>query len=148
MKASSNHRRLFIPFLLSFLFASLLMEPQGICRDDSLPGHDQAASGAEAEGGSGRINLGASLVSLFRDHLSSVDGDRCPSVPTCASYSVLAFEKHGFIVGWLMTVDRLIHEADEGTVSPLVYHQGRVKILDPVENNDFWWFGAHGRNQD
>lgn len=41
-----------------------------------------------------------------------------------------------------MTVDRLLHEGREETaVSPIVYHGGRPKIFDPVENNDFWWYG-------
>jgi hypothetical protein len=41
----------------------------------------------------------------------------------------------------MMTVDRLIHEGkDEESVSPLVYSDGKWKIFDPVENNDFWWF--------
>jgi hypothetical protein len=52
----------------------------------------------------------------------------------------MAFKKHGFFIGWLMTVDRLIHEIDEESVSPLVNYKGRAKIFDPVENNDFWWF--------
>ena len=84
-------------------------------------------------------SVGTWLVSLFRDHISAVDGDRCPSIPTCSSYSVRAFEKHGFVMGWLMTVDRLIHEADEGSHAPLVRSGGRLKIHDPVEANDFWW---------
>jgi hypothetical protein len=40
-----------------------------------------------------------------------------------------------------MTVDRLIHEGKEETsVSPFVVVDGEVKIFDPVENNDFWWY--------
>jgi hypothetical protein len=94
------------------------------------------------------FNMGAWLASFFREHISAVDGDRCPCIPSCSSYSVSAFKKHGFFVGWLMTVDRLIHEADEGAVSPLMVDHGQVKILDPVENNDFWWFGRDGESQD
>jgi hypothetical protein len=92
------------------------------------------------------FNPGAWLVSLFRDHITAVDGNRCPSTPSCASYSYRAFRKHGFFAGWLMTVDRLIHEGGEETaVSPLTYHHGSIKILDPVANNDFWWFHRPGR---
>ncbi len=87
------------------------------------------------------FNLGAAFVSIFRDHLSAVDGDRCPSVPTCSSYGVQAFEKHGFFIGWMMTVDRLMHEGkEEQTVSPLIFSDGKWKIYDPVKNNDFWWY--------
>jgi hypothetical protein len=94
--------------------------------------------------GSG-INVGAWLASFFRDHISAVDSDRCPSYPSCSSYSVAAFKKHGFVMGWLMTVDRLIHEGDEASMSPLVYENGHVKIFDPVENNDFWWSCKDGK---
>ncbi len=91
--------------------------------------------------GSGELNLGARLASFFREHISAVDGDRCPSLPSCSAFSIQAFQKHGLIRGWLMTVDRLIHEgAEERAVSPLIYHQDRLKIHDPVANNDFWWF--------
>ena len=80
------------------------------------------------------------LVDLYRDHISPLDGDRCPSLPTCSSYSVQAMEKHGLFIGWMMTVDRLIHEGQEETkVSPVVYYEGKWRIFDPVHNNDFWW---------
>jgi hypothetical protein len=84
-------------------------------------------------------NLGSRLVSVYSNFVSSVDGDRCPSVPSCSAYSRMAFKKHGFWVGWVMSVDRLLHEADERSVSPVVYDGNKLKVLDPVENNDFWW---------
>ncbi len=86
-------------------------------------------------------NPGMWFVSFYKKHISAVDGDRCPSLPSCASYSVKAMKKHGFFIGWVMTVDRLIHEGREETaVSPSVLSEGRWKIYDPVENNDFWWY--------
>lgn len=109
-------------------------------------GHDQSRASVQERGS--ETNIGAFLLSFFQEHISAVDGDRCPSIPTCSSYGVMAFKKHGFFMGWLMTVDRLIREADEGSFSPLIYHNGRVKILDPVENNDFWWFPRDGEGQD
>jgi uncharacterized protein len=81
------------------------------------------------------------LVNVYRHHISPIDGDRCPSLPTCSSYSVQAMEKHGFFLGWMMTVDRLIHEGQEETkVSSVVYYEGKWRIFDPVRNNDFWWY--------
>lgn len=80
------------------------------------------------------------LVSLYSKHISPVDGDRCPSLPSCSSYSIQAIQKHGFVLGWMMTVDRLIREGKEETaLSPTVFYRGKWQILDPVENNDFWW---------
>ena len=89
----------------------------------------------------GSSNPALWLVNLYREHVSPIDGDRCPSLPTCSSYSFQAFEKHGFFLGWMMTVDRLIHEGQEETrVSPVVYSEGTWRIFDPVRNNDFWWY--------
>jgi hypothetical protein len=89
----------------------------------------------------GGFNPALWLVSLYKDYVSPIDGDRCPSLPSCSSYSVQAMEKHGFFIGWMMTVDRLLHEGREETkVSPVVYHEGKWMIFDPVQNNDFWWY--------
>jgi len=86
-------------------------------------------------------NFGAFLSSFYRKYLSPVDGHECPSLPSCSAYSIQAFRKHGFFMGWMMTVDRLFHEgSEEKRVSPVVLWHGKWKILDPVANNDFWWF--------
>jgi hypothetical protein len=96
-----------------------------------------------------RFNPGLQLISFYKNHISPVDSDRCPSYPTCASYAEQAFRKHGFIMGWMMTVDRLIHEGKEETsVSPFVDINGEVRIFDPVENNDFWWDSPEGDDHD
>jgi len=87
-----------------------------------------------------KYNPGYYVVSIFKKYISPIDSDRCPSYPTCSSYSLKAFKKHGFIMGWLMTVDRLIHEGgEEKKISPSITVDGIEKIYDPVENNDFWW---------
>jgi hypothetical protein len=112
---------------------------------DKTAGSAQERSDRRGENRSSS-NPGVRLISLYRDHVSAVDGDRCPSHPSCSTYSMEAFKKHGFFLGWLMTVDRLIHEgSEELSVSPLVYIGGRRRIFDPVENNDFWWFKGNGR---
>ena len=91
------------------------------------------------------FNIGRWLVNFYGRHISPVDGDRCPSSPSCGSYSARVFQKHGFFMGWMMTVDRLIHEGREETeVSPFIHSEGKWKIYDPVENNDFWWYSGKG----
>ena len=79
-----------------------------------------------------------SLLNFFSAVISPVDGDRCPSYPTCAAYSKEAFQKHGALLGTLMTVDRLFHEADESRFSPTVEVYGVGRIYDPVSSNEFW----------
>jgi putative component of membrane protein insertase Oxa1/YidC/SpoIIIJ protein YidD len=79
-----------------------------------------------------------SMLSFFSNVISPVDGDRCPSYPTCAAYSKEAYEKHGAVLGTLMTVDRLFHEADEYRFSPTVKVNGVNRLYDPVSANEFW----------
>jgi hypothetical protein len=117
-----------------FLFAALMV-------NSPLAFADQAESGSETKSEPVKPRgVAQRLLSFYRDNISAVDSNRCPSHPTCSSYSAEAFMKHGFVMGWLMTVDRLIHEGrEEAAVSPQVRSDGRWKIYDPVENNDFWW---------
>ncbi|MCP4683062.1 MAG: membrane protein insertion efficiency factor YidD [Desulfobacterales bacterium] len=123
------------------LFTMSLSNPLGMCGELDGPEPGQKST-QDPE-----INIGARLVSIFRDHISEVDGDRCISVPSCSSYSIMAFEKHGFFLGWLLAVDRLIHEIDESSVSPVVHHNDKTLVLDPLENNDFWWFDPDEKSQ-
>ena len=130
-------------FFTVALVLVFLISPSGRASEDE-PGSD-TANNQEKSG----FNLGAAFLSIFRDHISAVDGDRCPSVPTCSSYGVQAFEKHGFFIGWMMTVDRLMHEGkEEQTVSPLIFSDGKWKIYDPVKNNDFWWYPPKKKPRD
>ena len=84
-----------------------------------------------------RVGVGA--VGFFRNFISPVDGDRCPSFPSCSQYSQQAIRRHGMIIGWVMTFDRLLHEADEVHLAPRVQAQESYRAYDPIENNDFWW---------
>ncbi len=128
---------LFYAFLVICLISS-----QGIC-EESCEAPSVKVRHLKIKNVGSELNPAVWFVSFFRDYISRVDGDRCPSLPSCSSYSIKAFKKHGYFVGWLMTVDRLIHEGDEGLVSPSVYHKGRLRVLDPVDNNDYWWFGEN-----
>ncbi|MDY6904790.1 MAG: membrane protein insertion efficiency factor YidD [Thermodesulfobacteriota bacterium] len=79
-------------------------------------------------------------LGVFRKYISPIDGDRCPMYPSCSHYSHDAAKKHGLIMGWIMTCDRLMRcGRDELRVSPPVVVGGALKCFDPVENNDFWW---------
>ncbi|MFQ5646583.1 MAG: membrane protein insertion efficiency factor YidD [bacterium] len=88
---------------------------------------------------SGRFDPLSLAVQLFRRHLSQVDGSRCQMYPTCSHYSLLAFQKHGLVAGYLMTVDRFLHESQEWKYAPLIEKYGHWRVFDPVEANDFWW---------
>jgi len=78
------------------------------------------------------------LVTFFQRVISPVDGDRCPSYPTCSAYSIQAYEQHGAVLGTLMTVDRLFHEDSEGEFAPIIEVYGVRRIYDPLWANEFW----------
>ena len=81
------------------------------------------------------------LVRFYQEHISQVDGDRCPMAPSCSSYARQAIDKHGIVIGWVMACDRLVRCGRcEVKLSPKVMIKGREYVYDPVSANDFWWF--------
>jgi len=85
-------------------------------------------------------NLGTVLVRLYREYISPIDGSDCPMHPSCSQYSIKSFEKHGLLMGWLMTWDRLYRcGRDEVELSPWIRTNGESKCYDPVGSNDFWF---------
>jgi len=98
----------------------------------------------ERNGGSVETASQPSLVlELYRgplNHLAAVRRGDCPMYPSCSEFGMQAIARHGAIVGWMMTVDRLLRcGRDELHCGPRVFADGHLKAYDPVENNDFWW---------
>ncbi|MEA1968600.1 MAG: membrane protein insertion efficiency factor YidD [Thermodesulfobacteriota bacterium] len=82
------------------------------------------------------------ILKFYQKYISPVDGARCPMYPGCSSYAVQAFEKHGFLMGFIMTCDRLVRcGRDEIGISPGIIINKRKFCYDPVKANDFWWGG-------
>lgn len=79
------------------------------------------------------------LIRGFQRYVSPVDGERCNMYPTCSTYGLHAFRKHGALKGIILTADRLLHEYDEAAFAPRIIKYGRLRYYDPVEYNDFWW---------
>ena len=79
-------------------------------------------------------------IKFFADTLSRADGDRCPMYPNCSAYSLQAFQRHGFLKGWVMTSDRLMRcGRDEHKHAKDIWINGDRYVYDPLSNNDFWW---------
>ena len=84
-------------------------------------------------------------VDFYRNelnHLSAVRGSECPMYPACSEYSLESVKKHGLLIGWIMTCDRLMRcGRDELHLSPVIRTDANTwKCYDPVKNNDFWWY--------
>lgn len=78
------------------------------------------------------------------NHLSAVRDGTCPMYPSCSAYAKTAFEKHGPLLGWTMTFDRLIRcGRDETSHAKEIYINERWRYHDPVAHNDFWWHERH-----
>ncbi len=94
---------------------------------------------------------GSRIVAFYRgplDHLSAVRYGGCPMHPSCSEYARKCLNKHGFIKGSIMAMDRLMRcGRDEMKLSPKIRVAGEIKYYDPVEGNDFWWTSKTGNRK-
>jgi len=103
------------------------------------------ASGAYATNFPGDRSEAANLNPLdlgtrfFQQAISPVDGPRCHMYPTCSAYARQAARKHGFLLGVMLTVDRLLHEVEPSFQQRPVWVGGRWRFADPLSNNTLWW---------
>lgn len=80
------------------------------------------------------------FIKFYQDHISVINGNRCPMYPSCSAYASQAIEKHGPILGWVMACDRIIRcGRDEIHQSETIIIADQKLVFDPVEANDFWW---------
>jgi hypothetical protein len=84
-------------------------------------------------------NIKSAPIIFYQRFLAPYWGYRCSYQPSCSQYGRLAIKKHGAIIGYIMTFDRLLHESDEARYSPLIETADEFRVIDPIENNDFWW---------
>ncbi len=81
------------------------------------------------------------LMKFYGKYISPADGERCAMAPSCSGYAAGAFRKHGPLMGWIMTCDRLVRCGhDETNLSPNIIKGNTRLTLDPVSANDFWWY--------
>jgi hypothetical protein len=136
--------RLFAAVVIS---AAAFFSPQGAFADETLlrgPGKSIRTSVQAKEPATGKAGILGEIASapvrFYQHFLSHQWGRTCAYYPSCSNYALLAIRKHGGLVGSMMTFDRLQHEADEARTSPPILTGGQIKIYDPLENNDYWWY--------
>jgi hypothetical protein len=81
------------------------------------------------------------LLRFYQQVISQVDGARSNMYPTGSAYARQVIKKHGALLGIMLTTERLMHEGNEALVSPRIQKYGLWRIYDPVEANDWWWYG-------
>lgn len=82
------------------------------------------------------------LLQFYQRVISPVDGARSNMYPTGSAYARQAIQKHGALLGIVLTSERLLHEGNERTVAPRIRKYGVWRIYDPVTANTWWWNGA------
>ncbi|MBA2662371.1 MAG: membrane protein insertion efficiency factor YidD [Bradymonadaceae bacterium] len=78
---------------------------------------------------------------LYSRYLTQVDGPRCEHRPTCSRYAHEALQKHGFVLGSMLTIDRLMRANRSSVLRQLPIDKvedGQIYYRDPVEHNDFF----------
>ena len=61
------------------------------------------------------------IIKIYKFFISPLLGDNCRFYPSCSSYSIEAFEKHGVFIGFYLTLRRLLkcHPFHEGGIDPV-----------------------------
>jgi hypothetical protein len=126
-------------FVASLLWIQAVHADEGLLRGPRKIARAEAAEPSAAQPGIAE-KIVAVPVLFYQHFLGSSWGHQCPSYPSCSNYALLAIRKHGAFLGSVMTFDRLQHEAEEARYSPQILAGGIIKIYDPLENNDYWWY--------
>jgi len=77
-------------------------------------------------------------IHIYQHVLGTVDGRSCPSYPVCSVYARQAFQRHGWLIASWLTLDRLIHEADDAHAHHTLKFEGQTRLDDTLQRNDFW----------
>lgn len=82
------------------------------------------------------------VFDAYSGYLTKIDGARCEHRPTCSKYAYLSIKRHGYVVGSLLTIDRLLRGRRSSVLRELEIYKvedGARYHYDPVENNDFYF---------
>ena len=129
--------------LLLFPLPDAAQADEGLLRAPRTRLRAEASAGDPAGVHRGVLEKIASApVHFYQHYLGPLWGQRCAYPPSCSHYALEAIEKHGALIGAVMTFDRLQHEPDEARSAPQVVAGGVLKFYDPLANNDYWWYRA------
>ena len=81
------------------------------------------------------VRAAIALIGFYRKHISPFTPPRCRYYPTCSQYAVEAFETHGFIKGFFLTVFRLLrcNPLFKGGYDPVPVRSSEKKRLSDQE---------------
>ena len=96
----------FLPIFLLFSYPGSTLGSQGTMKGPGTLGQGSSEQ-EQLETSAVKLVL-QGAIKLFQKRVSPIDGPRCGFHPTCSSFGLTAINRHGAVVGGLMTADRLI----------------------------------------
>jgi hypothetical protein len=83
------------------------------------------------------------MFRFWSDGLSRADGDRCAHEPSCSAFARKAMLRHPFPLSGWMALARLWRGARSSALRdlPLVLVDGALRLLDRLEDSEFWTQG-------
>jgi len=84
------------------------------------------------------VPIDESPLYVYQQTLGPHDGRSCPSFPVDSLYARQALQTHGLLIGSWLTLDRLIHEADDLHRGPWLLAADGKRLYDPLARNDVW----------
>ncbi|MDF1565154.1 MAG: membrane protein insertion efficiency factor YidD [Deltaproteobacteria bacterium] len=83
---------------------------------------------------------------FYQGVVSPIDGPRCAHRPTCSRFAYQAVRKKGFLLGLLLSVDRLWNDGRSSVLRqlPRLATAAGPRFWDPVEQQTFWLEGRLG----
>jgi putative membrane protein insertion efficiency factor len=142
LKLAAQPRTMFPMRFRLFTFALLLgtASPAFAFDPGWEPWPKKAVQHAKADVPSSQTWMFLWSVRFYQLFISPADGGGCTYYPTCSGYSVQSLRKHGPVLGFILTAERVNrNHSNQDGYFPQLKKFGRVYLYDPVENNDFWF---------
>lgn len=81
------------------------------------------------------------FFNLYKNHLSKLDGPKCPYYPTCSQFGVEAVRYYGPFWGLVMLFNRQMREypnLKKDPIYPKVIKYGKLRVYDPPYRAYLW----------
>ena len=117
-------KRHVVLLLTCFILAPLLADEAPWSEDDRHPVFEEASARPRHER--------AAWLEFYQTWISSFDGARCALYPTCSGYAAECLERHGWLWGFVLSAERLMHEAQRAEPWRLMRVGDMWRYRDPV----------------
>ncbi len=92
----------------------------------------------EPEANGFTIDILSGAVWVYQTAIGPAISRGCPCEPSCSRYMVQAVMQYGLVPGYILGLERLLHETGELIHGTSIRTRDGFKVADPLENNVFW----------